>query len=248
MLSAQMRRLSAIPLVLLRSLPISRRSTPTTLDGKSLAMGSATLKCGTATRRTRTSSTKPPQRLGTDEGHPRRVVPGHLPVQVFEADVEAQCVEKFQVVIPDKVIEANRREQTLVRAYSAHRRDQGRCGKRRFYALPGSRSPLVCDLIDDTDQVLYEARGDVRRSSVRTAIGQLFDYRRFEPGPMSIAVLLPRKPSEDLIELIHSVGASVVWRTADGFADSQPQSLRIRSLGADEVPRPEKVGLPNLVA
>lgn len=163
----------------------------------------------------------------------------HSRVQVVETDVEAQNVEEFQVVPPDQVIEANRREQTLVRAYQAHLTDQGHCVKKNSYKQPGYRSPLSCDLIDATDQVLYEAKGDVRRESVRMAIGQLFDYRQFEPGSMSFAVLLPRKPTEDLIELLHSVGVSAVWRTADGFAESQPQIPRIRGLGADEVPRSE---------
>ena len=79
-------------------------------------------------------------------------------------------------------------------------------------SLPGSGPALVCDLVDEVDHVLYEAKGDVRRTSVRMAIGQLLDYRRFEPSGMSLAILLPREPARDLIELILSVPASAMFK------------------------------------
>ena len=69
------------------------------------------------------------------------------------------------------------------------------------------------------------------------AIGQLLDYRRFEPSSMRLAVLLPRQPAQDLIELIHSVPASAVWRTKDGFASSQPPAASIEMPGGADVPR-----------
>ena len=89
---------------------------------------------------------------------------------------------------------------------------------RHKYRPHDSAAALVCDLVDETDHVLYEAKGDIRRSSVRMAIGQLIDYRRFEPPSMSLAILLPRQPAQDLIELIRSIPASAVWRTKSGFA------------------------------
>ena len=156
---------------------------------------------------------------------------------LIESDVEAQHVERFQVSVPDQVIEAARREQTLVLAYRDHLESLGHRVTRHLYPLHGSGSPLACDLVDETDHVLYEAKGDVRRTSVRMAIGQLLDYRRFESTPMSLAVLLPREPVQDLIALIHSVPASAVWRTKDGFDSAQPSAARSQRLGGDEAPR-----------
>lgn len=98
---------------------------------------------------------------------------------------------------------------------------------RHLYDSTGSGSPLASDLIDKTANVLYEAKGDTRRSSVRMAIGQLLDYRRFEPATMSIGVLLPRKPPRDFIDLIRSVPASVVWRTGTGFASDPPEAVGV---------------------
>ena len=136
---------------------------------------------------------------------------------VIETDVEAQHVERFHVTVPGKDIDSDRREQTLVLAYRDHLIRHGHSVLRHMYRLRGAGSLLACDLVDKTDHVLYEAKGDVRRTSVRMAIGQLLDYRRFEGTAMRLAVLLPRRPPQDLIELIHSVPASVVWRTEGGF-------------------------------
>ena len=144
--------------------------------------------------------------------------------RIIEVEIEEQHVEHFQVSVPDQVNEATRREQSLVRAYVDHLRSQGHTVKRHRYPLGGSIPTLVCDLVDVTDQILYEAKGDVRRTSVRMGIGQLLDYRRFEPPSISLALLLPRQPAEDLIELISSIPAAAVWRTKDGFSSIQPPS------------------------
>lgn len=148
--------------------------------------------------------------------------PPAQPPRVSRVSVEAQHVEQFRVAVPGQDIEATRREQSLVLAYVEHLENQGHKVTRGKYRPDGSDSVLASDLVDETDGVLYEAKGDVRRASVRMAIGQLLDYRRFEPPSMSMAVLLPRKPAQDLINLIHTVPASVVWRTTDGFASCQP--------------------------
>ncbi len=137
--------------------------------------------------------------------------------QVIE--VEAHHVEEFRVSVPGQDRVATRSEQGLVQDYKDHLRDQGHEVTRHRYPLPESGSALYCDLVDETHHVLYEAKGDALRNSVRMAVGQLLDYRRFEETPKRLAVLLPRKPHPDLIKLIHSVPASVVWRADAGFAD-----------------------------
>lgn len=149
-----------------------------------------------------------------------RELPAVQPVQlahaeVTEVSVEAQHVEQFQVSTRDRVIKATRSEQTLVRAFKRHLESQGHKVTRHRYQRGGP--PLYCDLVDETEHVLYEAKSDVLRTSVRMAIGQLLDYRRFEDPPPQVAVLLPHQPPQDLIDLIHSVDAAVVWRTEDGF-------------------------------
>lgn len=139
------------------------------------------------------------------------------PVRPQVVEIEAQHVEQFRVSAASQDFEATRREQSLVLNYVKYLEGLGHKVTRHRYSLQGAAPALVCDLVDETDHVLYEAKGDVRRSSVRMAIGQLLDYRRFEPPSMKLAVLLPRQPAEDLIGLIHSVPATAVWRIKDGF-------------------------------
>ena len=150
------------------------------------------------------------------------------PVRLRVTKVEAQHVERFRVSVPDGDHEATRREQGLVLAYRDHLESKGHTVTRHTYTLSGSGATLACDLVDETARVLYEAKGNVLRTSVRMAVGQLLDYRRFEPTssgggrsspPMRLGVLLPRDPARDLIDLIRSVPASTVWRTHDGFKD-----------------------------
>ena len=121
----------------------------------------------------------------------RRKPPTLPPVEstaprVIEVEVEAQHVEQFQVSVAGQIIDAERREQRLVLAYRDHLESQGHEVTRHMYSVGGAGSPLGCDLVDETAQVLYEAKGDVRRASVRMAIGQLLDYRRFEPAAMRL--------------------------------------------------------------
>ena len=53
-----------------------------------------------------------------------------------------------------------------------------------------------------------EAKGSVGRAAIRMAIGQLIDYSRFVEKPQC-SVLLPEKPSEDLLELLAAAGISL---------------------------------------
>ena len=147
-------------------------------------------------------------------------------------EVEAQYVEQFQVAVTSQEIEATRREQSLVLSYVDHLKSLGHRTTRHRYPLYGSGPALVCDLVDETDLVPYEAKGDVRRSSVRMAIGQLLDYRRFEPASMSLAILLPRQPAKDIIRLIGSVNASAVWRTKESFVNIPPSATSIEGIGS----------------
>ncbi|MBK7930528.1 MAG: hypothetical protein IPJ98_24570 [Bryobacterales bacterium] len=68
--------------------------------------------------------------------------------------------------------------------------------------------------------LLIEAKtastGPGGRAQLRQAIGQLFDYRhtysgKLPPGKIDLAVLLPSKPSEDVLALLGSLDIGVLW-------------------------------------
>ncbi|MCX7537630.1 hypothetical protein OS123_03575 [Corynebacterium sp. P5875] len=85
--------------------------------------------------------------------------------------------------------------------------------------LPGASRPLRTDLYDQTNDVLYEAKSLGTRENIRMAIGQLLDYHRYLPDPdrVSLAILVPDRPSEDLVELILNTGISLVYKDDEGF-------------------------------
>ncbi len=65
--------------------------------------------------------------------------------------------------------------------------------------------------------MLIEAKGSTDRQSIRMAIGQLIDYRRFTASGVRCAVLLPSRPRADLIELLRMAGMEVFWHAAGQF-------------------------------
>jgi hypothetical protein len=54
------------------------------------------------------------------------------------------------------------------------------------------------------------------------AIGQLLDYSRFIDPTPGIAALLPSRPRNDLLDLLHHCGVSVIYPSGDGFAEESP--------------------------
>jgi hypothetical protein len=69
-------------------------------------------------------------------------------------------------------------------------------------------------------QLLVEAKVSDARDSIRQAIGQLYDFRRFHDNPF-LAVLLQYKPGRDRLDLLSSAGIESVWQTNAGFSASK---------------------------
>jgi len=138
---------------------------------------------------------------------------------VEHVPVEEQWTEKAFVAPSRQEHEAERREQKLVLAFQEQLVRQGHSVDRLKIVPPGEAKPLFCDLIDNTTNTLYEAKGSVERGSVRMAIGQLLDYARFVQPRARLAVLLPSRPRADLLELLASADVEVVWQEGKRFAD-----------------------------
>jgi hypothetical protein len=131
---------------------------------------------------------------------------------VTEVPVEEQWTEKAFVNPSRDLFEAERREQKLVREYMTHLERQGHDVCRLKIVAPGEAKPLFTDLYDRTTGTLIEAKGSVKRESIRMAIGQLADYRRHVgDGPKELAVLLPSEPRPDLLALLKSQTITTVW-------------------------------------
>jgi hypothetical protein len=87
----------------------------------------------------------------------------------------------------------------------------------RYLRGPG----LWTDLFDPSRWRLIEAKASIDRKTLRTAVGQLFDYRRFFLRKPSLGILLPARPSESCLDFISAYNITAIWRTPTGrFSDS----------------------------
>jgi len=139
---------------------------------------------------------------------------------VEDVPVEERWTEKAFVAPSQAADEAERREWALVLAFRDHLLKQGHEVGRLKIVPPGEAKPLFSDLFDRSTNTLFEAKGTVERGAIRMALGQLLDYSRFVAPTPRMAVLLPAKPREDLLELLKSAGVGVVWREGRKFVDS----------------------------
>ena len=75
---------------------------------------------------------------------------------------------------------------------------------------------LYVDLFDRRHWRLFEAKTDIDRVTLRTAVGQLLDYKRFFTRKPSLGVLLPARPSESSLDYLLDSHVAVIWRTPTG--------------------------------
>jgi hypothetical protein len=137
---------------------------------------------------------------------------------------ERNVVSKFVADVPQRR-EAHRREAELVQHYEQHL--DALDIKHGRLVMPLEETKLYNDVYLPDRHQLVEAKGAVRRELIRMAIGQLADYAfqmsldtAFESAP-SMAVLLPERPTQTIIELLDSQGIAIVWATAEGFVDNR---------------------------
>ena len=127
-----------------------------------------------------------------------------------EVPLENHTVQEFQRAAV-RAGTGVKREHELVSAFQSVLEGRG-SELNRFRVYPrGSTVPLFTDLHDKTNGVLYEAKADATRNSVRVGLGQLLDYRRYVNG-RKCCLLLPAKPNDDLLELVSEYDIDVVWQ------------------------------------
>ena len=81
---------------------------------------------------------------------------------------------------------------------------------------------LVVDAYDARERMLIEAKASASRQDVRMAIGQLLDYRRHSDKKASLALLLPDRPTDDLVDLLHGLRVLVIFEAERRFKTLRP--------------------------
>ena len=86
-----------------------------------------------------------------------------------------------------------------------------------YYQIPvdGITGRLEIDLYIPSMDLLCELKGSAVRENIRMSIGQLKDYehhlKKFGVTPKSLAVVLPSKPADDLLELLQMIGIECIY-------------------------------------
>ncbi len=82
---------------------------------------------------------------------------------------------------------------------------------------------LQCDGFEEGPKNLIEAKGATSREHLRMAVGELLDYayltkKKF--GRLNKAILVPKKPSNDLEEWLRNLNISLIWPEKGAFRDN----------------------------
>jgi hypothetical protein len=143
----------------------------------------------------------------TAGGRPRRIA------------LEDTTVEEYRRTATEERV-ARRREARLVDDY---RRFLGAPDSRLCrYEIPLREAPsLFTDAYDTKRHLLIEAKASARREDIRMAIGQLFDYARYLSPRPRLAVLIPDRPTGELLKLLREHQILAIWRTSNGFTEFQ---------------------------
>lgn len=149
----------------------------------------------------------------TDKADPDTAVPEEIPV-------EASNVEKYAAQRPDEPKEAVRREAKLVGRYTEWLKTQDQATVRHRVPIPDGEY-LFTDVFNKATDELVEAKASGARAYVRAGLGQLLDYARFLDHK-SRALLVPVRPSDDLVELLNAHGCAVIWEDGTTFQRQDP--------------------------
>ncbi len=130
-------------------------------------------------------------------------------------DPENHSGEPVEVRTTAQARQAERVESGLVRRYRHWLDPEGE--RLRGMVIPADGSLLRVDIYDLHLNLLIEAKAASSRNHLRQAVGQLIDYQRYlSPRPW-LAILVPQKPSRDLLGLPHEVGVELIWEENGGF-------------------------------
>ena len=93
---------------------------------------------------------------------------------------------------------------------------------------------LISNYDGNGRDLLIEAKPDADKGSLRIAIGQLLDYRRFLPNPAAtdLAILTILSPPDSYVELIQDLQITPLWFTDEGCQSLAGQGKSWNSLKA----------------
>ena len=115
------------------------------------------------------------------------------------------------------------REKELVERYAKYLKikEQKILERKKIDIL--NDTTLYTDGWIEEDRILIEAKANTTRDNVRMAIGQLLDYaRHIKPNPPEFfAILLPKRPTKDLVDLLFSLDIQIIYEKGSSFINEK---------------------------
>lgn len=138
-------------------------------------------------------------------------------------DINEKNKNPSKAKISKKEIIVHQNEDKLVQRYSKFLKEKNQINLvKHKLKMIGENSILETDgWINETKTLIeakYFKKGESARQKIRMAIGQLHDYKRhLKIKPKRLAVLLPRCPINDLVELLRSQNIDVIYEEQSEF-------------------------------
>jgi hypothetical protein len=98
------------------------------------------------------------------------------------------------------------------------------------FSIDGVGGHVACDLYDDDERMMIEAKSDTDRHSIRLAIGQLYDYaylmQQIRGKKVRRAMLLPNRLDAEMEEFLKSLRIASIWKKGNSFSDNIDETFR----------------------
>jgi hypothetical protein len=98
------------------------------------------------------------------------------------------------------------------------------------FSVDGLRGHVACDLYDEHQRIMIEAKSATDRHSIRLAIGQLYDYsylmQQIRGKNVRRAVLLPSRLSSEFEQFLKSLRIASIWKDGKSFSDNIHDTFR----------------------
>ena len=141
----------------------------------------------------------------------------HKETLVEDISLERFLKESFSIKASESKVGV-RKESKLLTKYATYRSKHKQSAlTSKLIKIKGDKKvdTLKVDGWVENDKLLIEAKSSCTRNMIRLAIGQLLDYKRYLK-PNQMAILVPSKPKDDLIELLLDLNIEIIYQVDGG--------------------------------
>mgnify|MGYP003135786596 CR=1 FL=1 len=149
-----------------------------------------------------------------------------LVTQSKETEIEKTHKTEFQVSGKETTT-GQRKESELRDEYIAHLESMGHEIVGSEITPHSQAKTYKVDLYDKTTEELCEVKSSAVSEKIWHAIGQVLFYaHHLKNEPKTVSILVPSRPSEDLLELITKLGIVCIYKSNNSFERVEPDEYK----------------------